>query len=228
MNANQIHEGRTAAEYDEGTQSYPVCDSSPELCEDLPEFDSGLGDYVTPKNATKIVENGVGGGNLLLTQANVGCGFTGNLITGYTPRSCPERKFVYLTGALNVELIGPTTYPPTGETAVQVNVLPTLLMTSSLDFYAIASLAGEQFSPTGPQVMRIRYADNGSGVRNQPVTGYIRETVDGPVLTIDLEMYLDAPELEPEALGLTLTHSLHSHEFDLHLSGRSPCFRMVG
>jgi len=235
VNANQIHEGRTAAEYDEATQSYPVCDANPDDCEDLPEFDVGSGLYITPKNSTKIVENGVGAGNSLLTQANVGCGFTGNLITGYTPRSCPERKFVYLTGALNVELLGPVIYPPTGETAVQVNVLPTLLMTSSLDFYAIATLVGEQFSPTGPMIMRVRYgcddpldatcADGNDTSdlrdRNQAVTGYVLDTPEGPVFEVSFELYLDAPQLDPLNLGFGA--SIHNqHSFPLSLTLRGP------
>lgn len=232
VNSNQIHEGRTDADYDADTQIYPGCVTAPESCEDLPLFDASAGDYVTPPNATKIVENGVGAGNALITRANVGCGFTGNFLAGYTPRSCPERKFVYLTGALNVEVIGPTTYPPTGEDAVLVHVLPTLLMTSSLDFYAIATLIGEQFNPTGPMIMRVRYScdDVASATckdvedtsalsdRNQPVIGYILDTPEGPVFEVQFDLYLDAPSLNPLNLGGS-THNQHSFPLSLTLRG---------
>lgn len=233
LNGNQLHDGRTDADYDESTQSYPGCDAAPESCEDLPILDGGSGEYITPPNSTKIVENGVGAGNALLTNANVGCGFSGNIITGFTRLDCPERKFVYLTGALNVELIGPTIYPPTGEDAVQVNVLPTQLMTSSLDFYAIATLLGEQFAPTGPMIMRVRYScddplDTGCtdpnnttslSDRNQAVVGYLLDGPSGPEFEVTFDLYLDAPSLNPLNFGQGGTHNQHSFPLQFTLRG---------
>jgi Big-like domain-containing protein len=233
LNGNQLHDGRTDTDYDEVNQAYPGCDAVPESCEDLPVLDTASGEYITPPNSTKIVENGVDGGNALLTNANVGCGFSGNFIVGYTLLECPERKFVYLTGALNVEIIGPTIYPPTGEDAVQVNVLPTQLMTSSLDFYAIATLLGEQFAPTGPMIMRVRYScddpldtnctdpNNTTSLsdRNQSVVGYLLDGPDGPEFEVTFDLYLDAPSLNPLNLGAGGTHNQHSFPLQFTLRG---------
>lgn len=233
FNGNQLHDGRTDTDYDSATQSYPGCDAVPESCEDLPILDADSGEYITPPNSTKIVENGVGGSNLLLTDANVGCGFSGNIITGYNLLECPDRKFVYLTGALNVEVIGPIIYPPTGEEAVQVNVLPTQLMTSSLDFYAVANLLGEQFSPTGPMIMRVRYGcddtldaactdpSNTANLtdRSQAVIGYLLEGPDGPEFEVAFDLYLDAPSLNPLNFGSGGTHNQHSFPLQFTLRG---------
>ncbi|MBQ0754060.1 MAG: Ig-like domain-containing protein [Gammaproteobacteria bacterium] len=233
LNGNQLHDGRTDTDYDADTQSYPGCDALPASCEELPIFDVASSEYITPPNSTKIVENGVDGGNSLLTAANVGCGFTGNLFSGYTPRVCPDRKFVYLTGALNVELVGPIIYPPTGEEAVQVNVLPTQLMTSSLDFYAIAVLLGEQFAPTGPMIMRVRYScddpldaactDPNSVAdqvdRNQAVVGYLLDGPSGPEFEVTFDLYLDAPSLNPLNFGSGGTHNQHSFPLQFTLRG---------
>lgn len=190
--------------------------------EGQPEADPGSpGNYVTPPNATELALTGTGG---LLQDANVGCGFNGRepgdtwIGANPTPLVCNDKKYVYLTGALSADVVG---WNET-EGAIEVNVYPSVVMTTSADTYAILFLIlfkELDLIPTGPQVMRIRYRDNGSGVRNQPAQGFIRETPDGPVLEITLDVYLDAPELEPEALGLTLTHSLHSYPLTLNLAG---------
>lgn len=190
--------------------------------EDQPTADpDNAGSYLTPPNATELALTGTGG---LLEVANVGCGFNGrdagDTWIGANPTSlvCNDKKYVYLNGALSADVLGWNE----SEGAIEVHVYPSIVMTTSADTYAVLNLIifkELDLIPTGPQVMRIRYRDNGSGVRNQPAIGYIRETVDGPVLEITLDVYLDAPQLEPEALGLTLTHSLHSYPLTLNLAG---------
>ena len=99
---------------------------------------------------------------------------------------------------------------------------PTLLLTSSLDTYAVLSLVVAKevkVIPTGPQVMRIRYENDGSG-RRAPVTGYIRQDPSqGAVLDISLDLYLDAPYLRPDVFGAGLAHSLYSSPLTLDLTG---------
>ena len=179
--------------------------------------------YLTPTNSGKLDLTDTGG---LLQGANVGCGFVGRdagdiwalFIANPPPLACEDKKYVYVNGSLSADLIG---WDDT-ENAVAVHVYPTAVMTTSADTFAILNMIlWKQLDliPTGPTIMRIRYSEDAFGVRNQPVTGYIRETADGPVFNIDLEMYLDAPELKPTALGIPLKHSLHSHAFDLHLAG---------
>lgn len=175
----------------------------------------GGGGYLVPDNGTELrVENTSG----LILKANVGCGFDGG---GYNPPklSCEGEKFLHLTGALNADVVG----YDAGRDAVKVHVYPTQIYTSSVDVYAVLLLVvipEIKNVPTGPQIMRIRYADNGSGQRTEPVTGWIEQTAQGPVFTTELDMYLDAPYLRPDALGIELPHNQHSYELnDVKLSG---------
>lgn len=104
-------------------------------------------------------------------------------------------------------------HPDTGETAVKVNIFPTMVYTSNLEVFA--QIAGtEAPNPSGPQIMRLRYDQSGSD--SKPITGWIRKTDQGPVLETELNLYLDAPYLEPT---LSLPHNLHSYEASLELSG---------
>jgi hypothetical protein len=185
----------------------------------LPDPDNA-GQYLTPANSTRLQVEGQGG---LLLAANLGCGFEGPDVIPFwqanpAPLVCNDKKFIHLVGALNADVVG----WDEGEGAVRVKVYPTVIMTTSLDTWAILSLIvakEKKLIPTGPQIMRIRYQDDGFGNRTEPVTGWIRNTVDGPVLDIELDVYLSAPDLEPEALGLTLTHDLYSYPLSLSLSG---------
>lgn len=160
------------------------------------------GQYPVPTNGAKLGVVATGG---LLLDANVGCAIGD---------SCPDRKFLHVTGGLDAEVAG---YDAT-EDAVRVNIFPTLIMTTTEDVYANILLLGEDTIPTGAQVMRVRYEDRGSG-RVEPVTGWIRDTDDGPVFETSLDVYMSAPYLAPEALGITLQHDLYSYPLTLELSG---------
>ena len=165
-------------------------------------------EYPVPPNSTELFVQSTGG---LLQEARVGCDYDG--------ANCPADKFLYLTAALDVEVVGYDAQ----EDAVRVNIYPTLLQTSSVDVFGRLALAffplGDFTIPTGAQVMRIRYQEDGNGNRTQPVTGWIRETPDGPVFETRLDLYLSAPYLEPAALGLTLAHDLYSYPLSLDLVG---------
>ena len=165
-------------------------------------------EYPVPPNSTELFVQSTGG---LLQEARVGCDYDG--------ANCPADKFLYLTAALDVEVVGYDAQ----EDAVRVNIYPTLLQTSSVDVFGRLALAffplGDVTIPTGAQVMRIRYQEDGNGNRTQPVTGWIRETPDGPVFETRLDLYLSAPYLEPAALGLTLAHDLYSYPLSLDLVG---------
>jgi len=164
-------------------------------------------EYPVPPNSTELFVQSKGG---LLDEARVGCDYDG--------ADCPAEKFIYITGALDVEVVG---YDEQ-EDAVRVNIYPTLLQTSSVDIYGALALwflpLGDVTIATGPQVMRIRYEDRGEG-RTEPVTGWIRQGDDGPVFETNLDIFLTAPYLEPKALGLTLEHELYSYELSLRLVG---------
>ncbi len=195
VNSNMIHEAPT---------------------ELMPES-NGSGGYITPFNSTNIVTRSPSAGGLLFQQANVGCGFTRpNIFVAWQPISCPENRYIYLAGALNAEVVG----YEAGEDAIRVDILPTIIHTSSLAVEVEAILLGPQQAPTGPQVMRIRHRFNPvTGRRDLPVEGWIRETVDGPVLEATLDLYLDAPELHAEALGITLGHNQLSLPLTMTVTG---------
>lgn len=161
------------------------------------------GEFLTPLNGTKLEVRGRGG---LLQSINLGC--------HPDDAPCNDKKYIYLTGALTADVVG---YDPV-EGGIQVLIYPTVLVTTSLNTFADILIAGESEIPTGPQVMRIRYAGNGAS--GKPINGYIRTNAQGvTVLDITLNVYLDAPELEPHALGLTMAHDLHSYPLSLQLSG---------
>ena len=195
VNSNMIHEAPT---------------------EPMPES-NGSGGYITPFNSTNIVARNPSASGALFLEANVGCGFTrANIISPWNPISCPEKRYIYLAGALNAEVVG----YDAGEDAIRVDILPTIIHTSSLEVEVEAILLGPQQAPTGPQVMRIRHRYNPeTGRRDLPVEGWIRETVDGPVLEATLDLYLDAPELHAEALGITLGHNQLSLPLSMTVSG---------
>ncbi|MBA1145982.1 Ig-like domain-containing protein [Ectothiorhodospiraceae bacterium WFHF3C12] len=200
VNANFVHDGRTVSD-DEST-------CTRESCEALPAMEAG--EYVVEENASNIIATGAGG---LAEGANTGCGFNDD----GSPASCPARQFVWLTAGLNSEVLGTGTHPGTGREAVRVAVHPNIIYTSNLDVYADVSILPDPvLTPSGPQIMRVRYAEGPEG-RPQPMAGWIYENDDGvPTFEVQAELYLDAPYLEPL---LSLPHNLHSYELSMTLRG---------
>ena len=217
----------------------PAVESVFQILRNLPSFDintnmvmeadeptptedpDNAGEFLTPPNSTRLEKRGVGG---LLLDVNLGCGFVGRDVdeiwvgANPPPQTCNDKPFVYLAGALNADVVGWNE----AENGIEVHIYPTLLLTSSLDTYAVLSLVVAKevkVIPTGPQVMRVRYQNNGSG-RIEPVTGYIRQDpTHGAILQIQLEVYLDAPYLRPDVFGAGLAHSLYSAPLTLDLEG---------
>ncbi|MCF8035856.1 MAG: Ig-like domain-containing protein [Desulfobacteraceae bacterium] len=196
VNSNYIYDGRRPADDESGCTD--------ETCEDVSDPEPG---YIVEENATKIIADADAGG----ATAKTGCPFG---------ETCPDKKFIWLTAALNVEVVGLAEYEGFGSytgQAVKVHIFPTRLMTSNLDVYAEV-LTMELHNPSGPQIMRMRYeADDEEAEENptQPITGWIRPDADGdPIFETELNLYLDAPYLEPSALGIILGHNLHSYRLD--------------
>lgn len=192
------------------------------------------------KNSARIVrdpesnpENDGTAGSGAVTDANVGCA---------VGETCPDAKYSYLTGNLNVEVMGfktpqevaqyadqasiPQTVKDNG--GVLVYILPTRIVVSNATVYADPAIGSAPPSPTGPQLMRIRYTcDAAAGDCTAPdygrVKGWIVEGQDGPRFLTNLDLYLDAPKLAPKVviLGVTsdLTHNLHSYPLSLQLAG---------
>jgi len=109
---------------------------------------------------------------------------------------------------------------------VEVLIYPTQLVASSVDVYATATVGTVSSpTPTGPQIMRLRYAADPNpnvSLRDQPITGVIVQSANGPVLQATLDAYLDAPQLNPtitEVLTVPLNHNLHSYPISIQVSG---------
>lgn len=165
----------------------------------------GSGGFTVPQS-TRIV-------SLDTASARVGCN------KADAPQSCTELQYIFQTGGLNTEIIGPVD-PNDPSAGVEVRLYPTLLTTSSVDVYANTGLLFQK-TPTGPQVIRMRYEDDGSGSRDSFIKGVIKSNAQGkPVFEASVDIYLDAPDLDPSLLGIGLSHNQHSVPLTLDLSGR--------
>lgn len=129
------------------------------------------------KNSIKAVVDGVGGA---ISEANVGC---------EVGQNCPENKFGYVNGGLNVEIEG---YLSPDEAQQRVDngelkkdlppevqdhggilfyVYPAMVQASNLIAYAETSIPGTSAEPadTGPMMMRVRHqCDARSGAEPAP------------------------------------------------------------
>jgi hypothetical protein len=148
-----------------------------------------------------------------VTDAQIGC---------EVEESCPSKKFIYLTSAVDAAV---TSEVDNGR--VRVKLFPTTIYTSSVDVYvkvdpSLALIVGDIGAiPTGPMSMRMRFQKDSNEERNQLIDGFIF-TNDKGQLTLEttLDIYLDAPYLAPEILGSTLDHNLRSFPInDLKVSG---------
>lgn len=190
----------------------PASDVNANFMHDAGEFDADNSTGVfKARNAARIIpdpeHNPPYSG--LITGFNVGC----------PDGNCPEKQFSFITTALDADVVGAI-----GEEEVKVLIYPTTLVTSNFDIYGQAILATlSNPIKSGPLVIRIRYEAGPGGVRNQPITGTIRKTASGPVLSGKLEGYLDLPELDPKAalliVPIPLGHNLHSYPLTINVEG---------
>ncbi|MBF5057842.1 hypothetical protein Y5W_03136 [Alcanivorax sp. 521-1] len=180
---------------------------------------------VLSRNTAGSQETDGTGGRLPINYGTIGCGvseavpfdpnnpFAGNY---FVPVNCPDKKFVYLTGALNAEV---TDEYSEQRQAIKVKIWPSQIVTTNLTVYTNIFSAEMVYSYSGPQILRIRYAEGADGNRNQPVTGWIRQTQDGPVLDATVDLYLDVPYLEQRFFAVNNRHNLHSYPLTMELSG---------
>jgi len=148
-----------------------------------------------------------------VTGLNIGCAIG---------QTCPQSQFTYLSAALDADVVGYNA----SLGGVEVLIYPTQLVASSVDVYATATVGTVSSpTPTGPQIMRLRYAADPNpnvSLRDQPITGVIVQSANGPVLQATLDAYLDAPQLNPtitEVLTVPLNHNLHSYPISIQVSG---------
>ncbi len=127
--------------------------------------------------------------------------------------STPEVEgCMYLLGAMPVSLGEVTSSCPVPDgtpaaTCVPVALSPQAMYATSLTMDATAVITIS--TATGTSVMRIREPANG------PVTGYIIDDGGTPTLVVELDLYMDAPDM-----SITLSdHDLHSKPISISLRG---------
>jgi hypothetical protein len=199
-------------------RNLPAADANADLdyTKDL-EAGSQAGESVA--NAVGLASNGVSSldppqQDSLVVDAGIGC---------EVGESCPEDKFIYLTAMLDTIVAG----QPDEQGRVPVEILPSVLATTSIDVWAkidttlldlfaqfnIANtgIEANERIPTGPLIMRIRYPRDANG-NVEPLNGFLYTNDQGQfTFELILDVYLDAPYLNPSIGPAYLDHNLRSY-----------------
>lgn len=159
-----------------------------------------------------------------LTVAGTG-GLVSEGILGCRSGECEDEKSIYLSGFFPTEIGLPEMLAD--GVRIPVDLHSQVLMTSSVTLYAKVLLSWLE-TPTGPQIMRMRPNYDEVSGESIPSRGYIEwnpdfENPDGSlgkaVFTSTLNVYLDAPGLKPEFIGIGLGTNLKSYPLTLDLYG---------
>src|SRR5699024_4286793 len=104
------------------------------------------------------------------------------------PLSCPEQKFTYLNGALTAEV---TSTFESGK-GLKVKIWPGQIMSTALYVRQHTVTGGSfLFASSGAQLLRMRYEENEIGKRVNPITGWIKDSINGPILEAEVDVYMD-------------------------------------
>jgi len=158
--------------------------------------------------------------------------------------NCDPLSFIYITAMLDVDIgdsaseancLNLVGNAPSGDPAcVPVKLFPSVLYTTDLnvvaqidtalidsfpDFVLSVDVSENETVPTGPMLMRMRQQE---GNKNGVIDGAIQSetiTVNGSTQTqlffeTELDVYLDAPYLNPSIGPANLSHNLFSYELD--------------
>lgn len=207
------------------------------------------------RNSTQLIRNpdanpqqdGTAASGNALKDANVGCGFEGD-----DPLECPDQQYLFLIGNLDVDVVGfvpaeqidqlDPTIPDQvkDEGGMLVYIHPTRILASGVKVHIVLSDAAQTLNfvahpaDTGPQLMRIRYNCDASipescdGPDHGRIQGWIVEEDGEPYMLASLDLYLDAPRLDPEVENhnfdppedVNVTHNLRSFPIQVDLAGR--------
>ncbi|MCK7553003.1 Ig-like domain-containing protein [Marinobacter goseongensis] len=204
-------------------RNLPAADANADL-----DYQSGLeagsvsGESVA--NAAGLRAAGVSAINdeTLVQGANIGCAVGLN---------CEQNQFIYLSAMLDTLVTGDTEE----DGSIPVDILPSILATTSSsvwafidtsfvdlfpDFVLSVDLEENEEIATGPMLMRIRYAENEQG-DFVPPGGKILTNNNGELtFATTLDVYLDAPFLNPSIGPANLGHNLRSYPINgLELRG---------
>jgi len=205
-----------------GAEGQPLADSAD------PSLDPN--GVVPPPNSAKVLSKDSKGlppgQSPVLNGVNVGCGYAStepydpsvpSEVYG-VPLDCPEQKFTYLTSALVAEV---TDNYVQGQ-GLKVNIWPGQIMATAIYVRQhLQTLNSFLFASSGAQLLRMRYAESSSGQRTDPITAWIKEDANGPVLEATVDLYMDGLELSQVGLQFNdPTHSLNSYSITMQLSGQ--------
>lgn len=152
----------------------------------------------------------------LVQGANIGCAYT---------LDCEKDQYIYLTAMLDTIVAGET--DENGE--IPVDILPSVLATTSSSVWAFidtsfveafpefvlsVDLSENEEIPTGPMLMRIRYDEDGEGKLIAPKGKIISDENGDLTFETTLDVYLDAPYLNPSIGPASLGHNLRSYPLD--------------
>ncbi|MDC0661477.1 Ig-like domain-containing protein [Marinobacter sp. SS21] len=149
----------------------------------------------------------------------------------WVPGWCPQSQYLYLTAGLDAIIHG----TPNEQGQLDVDILPTILSTSGADLWVQidtsfidlfpdvildVDLSQHERIPTGPLFMRIRYHEDEAG-NPIPARGSLYNDDSGQLMfSTTLDVYLDAPYLNPSLGPANLTHNLRGYELnDLVITG---------
>ncbi len=184
---------------------------------------------VPPPNSAKVLSRDTKGlppgENPVLNGVNVGCGYQSTQpydpnnpseVFG-VPLECPEQKFTYLNGALTAQV---TDNYVDGE-GLEVKIWPSQFMATAIYVRQhLQTLSSFLYASSGAQLLRMRYEEDDQGNRTKPITGWIRQSENGPILTASVDVYMDGLELSQVGLQFNdPTHTLNSYTFRMDLSG---------
>ncbi|MBS8242025.1 hypothetical protein DYI22_16180 [Marinobacter lipolyticus] len=195
-------------------RNLPAADANADLA-----YQSGLeagsesGESVA--NAAGMRATGVSAINdeTLVQGANIGCA---------VGLDCNKDQYIYLTAMLDTVVSGQTQ----DDGSVPVDILPSILATTSSsvwafidtsfvdlfpDFVLSVDLEENEEIATGPMLMRIRYSKEDTG-KSIPPKGKIVSHSNGDLMfETTLDVYLDAPYLDPSIGPAALGHNLRSY-----------------
>ncbi|HEU4614032.1 MAG TPA: Ig-like domain-containing protein, partial [Kofleriaceae bacterium] len=130
------------------------------------------------------------------------------------PETPEKENCMFLAGSMPADMGAPTSDCPLpgGETAsrcIPVRLSPQPMYGTSISMTADLGLL-QPSTPTGVQVMRVREPADG------PVMGYIVDRNGTPTMVVQLDLYMDAPDM---SLPLGTGHDLHSKSLAVLLEG---------
>ncbi len=190
------------------------------------------GGVLPPPNSAKILSKNKKGlpNAYAVNGLNIGCGYQevrewdeqGPLPPFFTPlfgvpSECPTQKFTYLNSSLVAEV---TDNFVEGK-GIQVKIWPAQIMSSAIKMQA-HQLFGDAFLQTdsGPQLLRMRYEADDLGIRNQPITGWIKSGPNSKLtLEASVDLYMDALDLSRRLATSDPSHGLITYPISMELKG---------